>query len=125
MNTILLLIIFSNSTFVMLGKNILSSKMLKLSWIIGLIDILVIYFFFKFDESIILYVVFTLMIVISSLAFKTFVNNNSLENKYRDDNRRRFVNFFVYFLLFFLIMLTIGVTKHLLFDPPTDQSLSL
>ncbi|HBV14803.1 hypothetical protein [Chryseobacterium carnipullorum] len=129
MNTILqlilLIIIFSNSIFIILGKNILPSKIFKLSWIIAIIDVLVIFFFFKLNESIILYMVFTLIIVTSSLGFKSFVNgniSNSLENKYRDDNRKRFVNFFVYFLLFFLIMLTIGVVKNLLFDLPAAQS---
>lgn len=125
LHVILVLIIFSNSIFVMLGNNMPSSKIFKSSWIIGLIDVLLIYFFFKFNEAITLYILFTSMIVISSLVFKSFVKSSSLENNYRDDNRRRFVNFFVYFLLLFLIILTISVVKHLLFDSPTDQSLSL
>lgn len=131
MNTILqillIIIIFSNSIFVMLGKNIIPSKIFQVSWIIALIDILLIYFLFKLDNSVVLYFVFTTIIIISSLGFKTFVNNNSnsLENRNRDINRKKFVNFFVYFMLLFLIMLTIGVMKHLLFDNQSTQTLSL
>lgn len=123
---LLLIIIFSNSIFVILGKNILSSKIFQVSWIIALIDILVIYFFFNLNESLILYLVFTVIIVVSSLGFKSFITSsisNNLENRNRDNNRKLFVNFFVYFLLFFLIMLTIGVTKNLLFDTPSSLSL--
>jgi hypothetical protein len=106
--------------FLMLEKNILSFKIFKLSWIIALIDILVILFFFKLKQSIILYIIFTSIIVLFTLGLKSFVssyNSNTLEN---NDNRKRFVNFFGYFLLFFLIMLTIGVMKNLLFDSPLE-----
>nr|WP_314499227.1 hypothetical protein [uncultured Chryseobacterium sp.] len=125
MNTILqvllLIIIFLNSIFAMLEKKILPSKILKLTWVIALIDIIVIYFFFELKESMILYMTFTLFIIIFSLGFKTFANGailNSLENKYRNDNKKRFINFFIYFLLTFLSILTIGVMKNLLFDSP-------
>lgn len=126
MNTILqivlLVLIFSNSTFLMLGKNIFSFKIFKLSWIIAIIDILLICFFFKFKESMILYIVFTLIIVIFSLGLNNAVdrnNSNNLENNFlKHDNRKRFAIFFVYFLLFFLFILTIGVVKNLLFDSP-------
>lgn len=122
MNTILqiilLIIIFSNSMFLMLGKNILSFKIFKLSWIIALIDILIIFFFFKLKQSIILYIIFISIIVMFTLGLRNFVNNsNTLES---NDNRKRFVNFLGYFLLFFLIMLTIGVMKNLLFDSPLE-----
>ena len=82
--------------------------------------------FFNLNESLILYLVFTVIIVVSSLGFKSFITSsisNNLENRNRDNNRKLFVNFFVYFLLFFLIMLTIGVTKNLLFDTPSSLSL--
>lgn len=124
MNTILqiilLIIIFSNSIFLMLEKNISSFKILKLSWIIALINILVILFFFELKQSIILYITFTSIIVVFTLGLRSFVNSyntNTLENH---DNRKRFVNFFTYFLLFFLLMLTIGVMKNLLFDSPLE-----
>ncbi|KFF22390.1 hypothetical protein IW22_04200 [Chryseobacterium sp. JM1] len=110
LQVVLLIIIFSNSIYVMLGKNIFPSKIFKLSWIIALVDILVIFFFFKLNESIISYIVFTVIIVISGLGFKTFV---------KGDNRQRLINFFVYFLLLLLTILTVGVIKNLLFDSPT------
>ncbi|MDQ0068189.1 FlaA1/EpsC-like NDP-sugar epimerase [Chryseobacterium lathyri] len=124
MNTILqiilLIILFSNAVFLMLEKNILAFKIFKLSWIIALIDILIILFFFELRHSIILYIIFISIIVIFSLGLKGLVNNynsNTLEN---NDSRKRFANFFVYFLLFFSIMLTIGVMKNLLFDSPLE-----
>lgn len=127
MNTILhitvLTIIFSNSIFLMLGKNILRSKIFKISWAIALIDILLIYFCFSLTESIILYVVFTSIIVVFSMGLRTVVkeySSTNLANNFKNDNRKRFANFFVYFLLFFLIMLTIGVMKNLLFDSPLE-----
>lgn len=124
MNTILqiilLIIIFSNSIFLMLEKNISSFKIFKLSWIIALIDILVILFFFELKQSIILYITFTSIIVVFTLGLRSFVNSyntNTLQNHY---NKKRLVNFFAYFLLFFLVMLTIGVMKNLLFDTPLE-----
>ncbi|SHG29754.1 hypothetical protein [Chryseobacterium sp. OV279] len=110
LQVILLIIIFSNSIFVMLEKNIFPSKIFKLNWVIALVDILVIFFFFKLNESIIPYIVFTVIIVISGLGFKTFV---------KGDNRQRLINFFVYFLLLLLTILTVGVIKNLLFDSST------
>ncbi|WP_160136248.1 hypothetical protein [Chryseobacterium sp. c4a] len=122
MNTILqiilLIIIFSNAIFLLLGKDIKSLKIFKLSWIIGLIDVLVILFFFELKQPIILYITFTSMIVAFILGMRSFINNyntNSLESQ---DNKKRLVNFFAYFLLFFLVILTIGVMKGLLFDSP-------
>lgn len=127
MNTILhialLTIIFSNSIFLMLGKNILRSKILKISWAIALIDILLIYFYFSLTKSIILYIVFTSIIVVFSMGLRTVVkeySSTNLANNFKNHNRKRFANFFVYFLLFFLIMLTIGVMKNLLFDSPVE-----
>lgn len=123
LHIILLIIIFSNSVFLMLGKDILSSKFLKITWIIALIDILLIYFFFSLTESIILYIVFTSIIVVFTGGLTTVVkgyNSHNLANNFKNDNRKRFANFFVYFLLFFLIMLTIGVMKNLLFDSPLE-----
>jgi hypothetical protein len=108
--------------FLMLGKNIWSFKIFKLSWIIALIDILVILFFFKLRQSIVLYIIFTSIIVLFTLGLKSFVssyNSNTLGNN-NNNNRKRFVNFFGYFLLFFLIMLTIGVMKNILFDSPLE-----
>lgn len=107
----------------MLGKNILRSKIFKISWAIALIDILLIYFCFSLTESIILYVVFTSIIVVFSMGLRTVVkeySSNNFANNFKNDNRKRFANFFVYFLLFFLIMLTIGVMKNLLFDSPLE-----
>lgn len=124
MNTILqillLIIIFSNSIFLMLGKSILSLKIFKLSWIIALIDILLILFFFELKQSIILYITFTSIIVVFTLGLRSFINNYDTNTLGNHDNRKRFVNFFAYFLLFFLIMLTIGVMKNLLFDSPLE-----
>ncbi len=123
LHIILLIIIFSNSVFLMLGKDILSSKFLKITWIIALIDILLIYFFFSLTESIILYIVFTSIIVVFTGGLRTVVkeySSTNLANNFKNDNRKRFANFFVYFLLFFLIMLTIGVMKNLLFDSPLE-----
>ncbi|MFZ4930166.1 hypothetical protein [Chryseobacterium sp. Mn2064] len=117
---ILLIIIFSNSVFLVLGKNISPFKILKLSWIIALLDILAILFFFKLKQSIILYITFTSIIVVFTLGLRSFVNNYSTNTLENHDNRKRFVNFFAYFLLFFLIMLTIGVMKNLLFDSPLE-----
>ncbi len=120
MNTILqiilLIIIFSNSLFLMLGKNILSLKIFKLSWIIALIDILVILFFFNLKQSIILYIIFTSIIVVFTLGLRNFVNGYNTNTLGNNNNRKYFINFFAYFLLFFLIMLTAGVIKSLLFD---------
>ncbi|KMQ62450.1 hypothetical protein ACM40_09185 [Chryseobacterium sp. BLS98] len=120
MNTILqiilLIIIFSNSLFLMLGKNILSLKIFKLSWIIALIDILVILFFFNLKQSIILYIIFTSIIVVFTLGLRNFVNGYNTNTLGNNNNRKPFVNFFTYFLLFFLMMLTTGVIKSLLFD---------
>lgn len=107
----------------MLGKNILGSKILKITWAIALIDILLIYFCFSFTESIILYIVFASIIVVFSMGLATKVKEYTLSNmanNFKNDNRKRFANFFVYFLLFFLIMLTIGVMKNLLFDTPLE-----
>ncbi|REC45143.1 hypothetical protein [Chryseobacterium sp. 5_R23647] len=113
----------------MLGKDILSSKFLKITWIIAVIDILLIYFFFSLTESIILYIVFTSIIVVFTEGLTTVVkgynsynlaNNFNNNNNNNNNNRKRFANFFVYFLLFFLIMLTIGVMKNLLFDSPLE-----
>lgn len=123
LHVILLTIIFSNSIFLMLGKNILGSKILKITWAIALIDILLIYFCFSFTESIILYIVFASIIVVFSMGLATKVKEYTLSNmanNFKNDNRKRFANFFVYFLLFFLIMLTIGVMKNLLFDTPLE-----
>ncbi|WP_131797519.1 hypothetical protein [Chryseobacterium cucumeris] len=124
MNTILqiilLTVIFSNSIFLMLGKNISSFKIFKLSWIIALIDILVILFFFELKQSIILYITFTSIIVVFTLGLRSFVNSYSTNTLQNHDNKKRLVNFFAYFLLFFLVMLTIGVMKNLLFDTPLE-----
>jgi len=103
----------------MLGKNILRSKILKISWAIALIDILLIYFYFSLTESIILYIVFTSIIVVFSMGLRTVVkeySSTNLANNFKNHNRKRFANF----LLFFLIMLTIGVMKNLLFDSPLE-----
>jgi hypothetical protein len=124
MNTILqiilLIIIFSNSLFLMLGKNILSLKIFKLSWIIALIDILVILFFFNLKQSIVLYIIFTSIIVVFTLGLRNFVNGYNTNTLGNNNNRKPFVIFFTYFLLFFLLfflmMLTTGVIKSLLFD---------
>ncbi len=117
---ILLIIIFSNSMFLMLGKNILSFKIFKLSWVIALLDISVILLFFELKQSIILYVIFTSIIVVFALGLKNSVNSNNSNILENNDNKKRFINFFVYFLLFFFIMLTIGVVKNLLFDSPLE-----
>jgi hypothetical protein len=123
MNTILqiilLTIIFSNSIFLML-ENISSFKIFKLSWIIALIDILVILVFFELKQSMILYITFTSIIVVFTLGLRSFVNSYSTNTLQNHDNRKRLVNFFAYFLLFFLVMLTIGVMKNLLFDSPLE-----
>jgi len=100
----------------MLGKNILSLKIFKLSWIIALIDILVILFFFNLKQSIILYIIFTSIIVVFTLGLRNFVNGYNTNTLGNNNNRKYFINFFAYFLLFFLIMLTAGVIKSLLFD---------
>lgn len=124
MNTILqvllLIIIFSNSIFLMLGKNILSFKIFKLSWIIALIDILLILFFFELKQSIILYITFTSIIIVFTSGLRGFVNNYDTNTLRNHDNKKRLVNFFAYFLLFFLVMLTIGLMKNLLFDIPLE-----
>lgn len=104
----------------MLGKDIKSFTAFKLSWIIALIDILVILFFFELKQSIILYITFTSIIVVFTLGLRSFVNNYNTSTLRNHDNRKRFVNFFAYFLLFFLVMLTIGVMKNLLFDSPLE-----
>jgi len=114
---ILLIIIFSNSLSLMLGKNLFSFKIFKLSWIIALIDILLILFFFSLRQPIILYIIFTSIIVIFTLGLRNLVNSYNA-NTLGNNNRKQFVNFFTYFLLFFLIMLTTGVMKSLLFDSP-------
>lgn len=114
---ILLIIIFSNSLSLMLGKNLFSFKIFKLSWIIALIDILLILFFFSLRQPIILYIIFTSIIVIFTLGLRNLVNSYNV-NTPGNNNRKQFVNFFTYFLLFFLIMLTTGVMKSLLFDSP-------
>lgn len=114
---ILLIIIFSNSLSLMLGKNLFSFKIFKLSWIIALIDILLILFFFSLRQPIILYIIFTSIIVIFTLGLRNLVNSYNA-NALGNNNRKQFVNFFTYFLLFFLIMLTLGVMKSLLFDSP-------
>lgn len=122
MNTILqiilLIIIFSNSIFLLLGKDIKSFTIFKLSWIIGLIDILVILFFFELKQPLILYITFTSMIVAFILGMRSFINNYNTNSLESHNNRKRFVNFFAYFLLFFLVILTMGVMKGLLFDTP-------
>ncbi len=120
LQVILLIIIFLNSIFIMLGKNILSFKILKLSWIIAVIDLLVILFFFELRQSIILYITFTSIIVVFTFGLRSFVDNYNTNTLGNHDNRKRFVNIFVYFLLFFLVMLTIGVMKNLLFDSPLE-----
>lgn len=122
MNTILqiilLIIIFSNSIFLLLGKDIKSFTIFKLSWIIGLIDILVILFFFELKQPLILYITFTSMIVAFILGMRSFINNYNTNSLESHNNKKRFVNFFAYFLLFFLVILTIGMMKGLLFDSP-------
>ncbi len=104
----------------MLGKNRLSFKILKLSWIIAVIDLLVILFFFELRQSIILYITFTSIIVVFTFGLRSFVDSYNTNTLGNHDNRRRFVNIFVYFLLFFLVMLTIGVMKNLLFKSPLE-----
>ncbi|AYZ11879.1 hypothetical protein EGY05_08055 [Chryseobacterium arthrosphaerae] len=120
LQTILLIIILLNSIFIMLGKNRLSFKILKLSWIIAVIDLLVILFFFELRQSIILYITFTSIIVVFTFGLRSFVDSYNTNTLGNHDNRRRFVNIFVYFLLFFLVMLTIGVMKNLLFNSPLE-----
>lgn len=120
LQVLLLIIIFSNSIFLMLGKNILSFKIFRLSWIIALIDILLILFFFELKQSIILYITFTSIIVVFTSGLRGFVNNYDTNTLRNHDNKKRLVNFFAYFLLFFLVMLTIGVIKNLLFDIPLE-----
>lgn len=122
MNTILqillLIIIFLNSIFLILRKDILSLKIFRISWIVALIDILLILFFFKLNQSIILYIIFTSITVLFILGLRSFVNNYSANTLKNHDIRKRFVNFIAYFLLLFLTILTVGVMKSILLGSP-------
>jgi len=120
LEVILLLIIFLNSVFLMLGKNILSFNIFKISWAIAILDILAILIFFELKQSMILYIIFTSIIVVFTIGFKNLVGNNSSDPMKNNDNKKRLANFFSYFLLFFLLLLTLGVMKNLLFDIPME-----
>ncbi len=115
---ILLVIIFSTSVSLMLGKNIGSSKRFRISWGVALIDLLVILVFFELKQSILLYITFTTVIVIFTLGLRNLVNNYNKNSLSPNDFRQRFANFFAYFLLFFLMMLTVGVLKNIVYDSP-------
>lgn len=119
LQTLLLIIIFSNSASLMLGKNILHSKINRISLIVAAVDLLIIYFFSIIKESIIIYLSFSFMIVLFSLGLRYAINGSNsfnLEKNYLKNKKMGFMNIFVYLLLFFLIMLTIGVMKNILFD---------
>ena len=122
LQVVLLLIILLNSTYLMLGKNILSIKIFKLSWIIALIDVLLMFVFFDFKESMILYSMFTLIILMFSLGLRSIVignDSNKLDGNFLNNSKKKgFAKFFVYFLLLFLVLLSIGVLKNILFDSP-------
>ena len=118
LHVVLLIIIFSNSVLLMMGKSISSFKMFKLSWIIALIDILVILFFFELKQSVILYFTCTSIIVTFTIGFRNLATNYNKNSLSINDYKKRFANFFAYFLLFFLMMFTVGVMKNLLFDSP-------
>lgn len=118
---ILVTIIFANVFLVIIGKDIRRVKPFRFSWFLGGVILLVL-FFLKIKDSLIEYIIISILVLLFSIGIKfSILGTVFLQKNKTLDNKQTYVkclitNTLVYILLLFLILLTLNIIKNILFN---------